>query len=56
MTPEQEKVLVDTVEQLTVIIQHIDWQALRKDHTDHAGELNMELSDAFPWLREEPPS
>lgn len=56
MTPEQEKVLVNAVERITVLIQHIDYQALRKAEIDRAGELNMALCDAFPWLREEPPS
>ncbi len=53
MTPEQEKILVDTVERLTVLVQLIDWQALNKRSTDAAGELNNRLCDTFPWLLEE---
>jgi len=54
MTPEQEKALVNTVERLTVLIQQINWQALPKRLTDEAGQLNMELCEAFPWLKEVP--
>ncbi len=56
MTPEQEKVLVETVERVLVIIQHINWEALPKVQTDRAGMLDHDLCNAFPWLREEPSS
>ncbi len=54
MTPEQEKVLVETVERVLVIIQHIDWQAWHQDQRVRAGMLDHDLCNAFPWLREEP--
>jgi len=50
---EQARVLVETVERLTVIVQHINWQALPKHQTDRAGMLNYDLCNAFPWLKED---
>lgn len=52
MTPEQERELVNIVEEITVILQHVSWEALREYQRLRAGRLNMRLADTFPWIRE----
>lgn len=65
MTPEQEKVLVETVEKLTISLQIVAtrleklWETYTQEPEMAAArksmiEANFVLCEAFPWLREEP--
>jgi len=58
VTGEQERVLVETVERLTVLTQEITtraWEALGTGSpiTRDAAELNLKLCEAFPFLKSE---
>lgn len=54
MTEDQEKVLVEAVERITVVLQTLSYDAVPQAYRGDAAMLNLALCDAFPWLREEP--
>lgn len=53
MTEDQEKVLVEAVERITVVLQTLSYDAIPQAYRGDAGMLNLALCDAFPWLRDE---